>query len=332
MFVRNGTTWSQQAFLKQSTNSGTGTGDRFGASVTISGDTIAVGAPFEDSDSTGINGDELNINAPSSGAVYIFGRVGTTWTQEAYVKGLIAETNDSFGGSVSLDGLTLAVTASGDDSNGLDPFNNFVQGSGAAYVFVQDPVDLTWSQQAFLKASNPSQRDTFGRTIGLSGDTIVISANSEDSDSVGVNGTMNDDGDGSGAAYIFKRSGTSWAETDFLKASNSTTFFAFGSAVAISGDLIAVSAVGDDSGSPGVNGDQFDTSQPSAGAAYVFVDAEMDFEVGDVNCDGAIDFADIGPFITALSSPDFTSKADIDGNGVVNFADIAPFIALLAGS
>ena len=290
------------------------------------------GAPFEDSDSTGINGDELNINAPSSGAVYIFGRVGTTWTQEAYVKGLIAETNDSFGGSVSLDGLTLAVTASGDDSNGLDPFNNFVQGSGAAYVFVQDPVDLTWSQQAFLKASNPSQRDTFGRTIGLSGDTIVISANSEDSDSVGVNGAMNDDGDGSGAAYIFRRSGTSWVETDFLKASNSTTFFAFGSAVAISGDLIAVSAVGDDSGSPGVNGDQFDTSQPSAGAAYVFIDAEMDFEVGDVNCDGAIDFADIGPFITALSSSDFTPKADIDGNGLVNFADIAPFIALLAGS
>ena len=330
VFVRNGTTWSQQAFLKQSTNVGVVTGDRFGTSVTISGDTIAVGAPFEDSASTGINGDELNNDEPSSGAVYIFGRVGTTWTQEAFVKGLIAETNDTFGGVVSLDGFTLAVSASNEDSNGVEPFNNFVQNSGAAYVFVQDPMDFTWSQQAFLKASNPSQRDNFGRAIALSGDTIVVSAVSEDSDSIGINGAMNDDGTGSGAAYIFRRTGSIWVESDFVKASNSRNFFNFGSAVSISGDTLAVASVSDSSASPGIDGDQADTSLPNAGAVYLFEDAGSVL-LGDVNCDGELDFSDIGPFIVALANSDFDPKADIDLNGVDDFSDIAPFIILLAG-
>ena len=335
VFVRNGTTWSQQAFLKQSTN--LGIQNQFGASVTISGDTIAVGAPGESSASTGINGDELNQDAPGAGAVYVFGRSGTTWTQQAYIKGQDAETLDSFGSTVALDGTTLAVSTPLEDSNGFlidgtdefDSSNNFVQNSGAFYVFVQDPLDLTWSQQAFVKASNPSQRDTFGIALALSGDTIVVGANSEDSDSVGVNGAMNDDGMTTGAAYVFRRMGSTWVEDAFLKASNSRDFFSFGVAVAISGDTIAASSVSDSSASPGIDGDQTDMSLPGAGAVYVFNDSAESFVLGDANCDGTVNFLDIAPFVTALLNPEFDPKADVNRDSTDDFLDIVPFVGLL---
>ena len=53
---------------------------------------------------------------------------------------------------------------------------------------------------------------------------------------------------------------------------------------------------------------------------------------GDVNCDGAVDFLDIAPFINLLATNGFSPKADINGDGLVNFLDIAPFINLLAGA
>ena len=82
MFVRSGTSWSQQAYLKASN---TEDGDQFGYSVAVSGDTVVVGA-IEDSSATGVNGDQTDNNARSSGAAYVFVRSGTTWSQQAYLK------------------------------------------------------------------------------------------------------------------------------------------------------------------------------------------------------------------------------------------------------
>ena len=286
VFTRNGTTWTEQAYLKQSNTGITddqGARDSFGVSVSVSGDTIAVGAPGEDSGSTGIDGEQFNNDAVSAGAVYVFTRSGSTWSQQAYIKGDVAEAADVFGGVVKVDGDTLAIAVKLEDSNerGVNTpnaeTNNASRNAGAVYVFERDS-NSTWARQAFIKASNTLEfrdvnigTDGFGVSLGLSGDTLVVGANGEDSDAVGVNGDgMNDNTYGSGAAYVFTRSGSTWSEESYLKSSNPDRLDFFGTSVAISGDLIAVGSRSEESSSTGVNGDQSDNSQDTSGAVYVF--------------------------------------------------------------
>ena len=92
LFVRNETNWSQQAYLKASN---AGAGDEFGVGVGLSGDTAVIGAPHEGSNATGVNGNQSNNSAAGSGAVYIFVRNGTNWSQQAYLKA----SNTGAGGS-----------------------------------------------------------------------------------------------------------------------------------------------------------------------------------------------------------------------------------------
>ncbi len=112
VFVRSGTTWSQQAYLKASN---TGAGDRFGGSVSVSGDTVVVGAYLEDSSTTGVNSTPNN-SATDSGAAYVFVRGGTTWSQQAYLKASNTGANDYFGNSVAVSGDTVVVGAPYEDS------------------------------------------------------------------------------------------------------------------------------------------------------------------------------------------------------------------------
>ena len=223
VFVRSGTTWAQQAYLKASN---TDASDFFGLPISIAGDTIVVGAPQEDSNATGVNGDQSNNSASGSGAAYVFVRSGTTWAQQAYLKASNTGANDSFG-KVSIVGDTIVVGSTGEDSGATgvngDQNDNSAINSGAAYVFARS--GTTWSQQAYLKASNPSGDplgfgDGFGSTVSVSGDTVVVGAPDEDSDSTGVNGDQNDDSFNSGAVYVFMRSGATWSQQAYLKASN----------------------------------------------------------------------------------------------------------------
>src|SRR5690606_11149966 len=113
--------------------------------------------------------------------------------------------------------------------------------AGAAYVFVRS--GSTWSQQAYLKASNTGAGDLFGSAIAISGDTVIVGASQEDSAGRGVNDDESGNGStDSGAAYVFTRSGTSWSQQAYLKASNSSEAIRFGYAVAPSGDLALVGA------------------------------------------------------------------------------------------
>jgi cobalamin biosynthesis Mg chelatase CobN len=98
--VRNGTTWSQQAYLKASN---TGVGDYFGTSVSISGDTIVMSAENEDSNATGVNGDQSNNNATNSGAAYVFVRNETAWIQQAYLKAGCVVPDGQFGIVLAID-------------------------------------------------------------------------------------------------------------------------------------------------------------------------------------------------------------------------------------
>jgi hypothetical protein len=140
VFTRSGTTWTQQAYVKASN---TGADDSFGYSVVLlaDGSTLAVGAYNEASAATGIGGNQADNSAGGAGAVYVFTRSGTTWTQQAYVKASNTGADDGFGRSVALsaDGSTLAVGAYGEGSAATGIDGNQADGSavqaGAVYVF-----------------------------------------------------------------------------------------------------------------------------------------------------------------------------------------------------
>jgi hypothetical protein len=271
VFVRSGGVWSQQAYLKASN---TDESDQFGWSVAVSGNTVVVGALKEDSNATGVNGNQADNSASDSGAAYVFVRSGGAWSQQAYLKASNAEASDWFGHSVAVSGDTVVVGANTEDSNATgvngNLANNSAGNSGAAYVYVRSV--SVWSQQAYLKASNTGTSDFFGFSVAVSGDTVVVGAYEEDSIATGANGNQADNGAvGSGAAYVFVRSGSAWSQQAYLKASNTETNDFFGISVAVSGDTAVVGAVGDSSNATGVNGNQADNSVARSGAAYVFV-------------------------------------------------------------
>lgn len=259
--------------------SNTGGGDFFGTSVSLSGDTLAVGASGdifngggEDSAASGIDGDQSDNSASDSGAVYVFRRTESRWQQEAYIKASNTGAGDLFGYSVSLSGDTLVVSAVGEDSaatgvNG-DRSDDSADGSGAVYVFQR--TGSTWQQEAYLKASNTGAGDSFGYRVSLEGDTLAVGAVHEDSAAGDIDGDQGDSGTEVGAVYVFRRTGATWQQEAYIKASNAETDDRFGASVSLSGDALAVGAVGEDSAAIGVDGNQSDNTAESSAAVYVF--------------------------------------------------------------
>jgi hypothetical protein len=270
VFVRSGADWSQQAYLKSSNSEAS---DQFGGSVGIDGDTIVVGAAFEDSSSSGVDGVQTDNAAAKSGAAYIFVRNGATWTQQAYLKASNPEANDGFGNQVAISGDTVIVGSyiEGSSATGVngDQAGNGAPNSGAVYVFTRG--GAAWSQQAYLKASNTGADDLFSWSLAISGDTIVVGAQSESSAAIGVGGDQGSDGAAnSGAAYLFHRNGSAWSQRAYLKATNAEAEDAFGVSVAVSGDTVAVAADTEDGSASGVNGNQADNGAYNSGAVYTY--------------------------------------------------------------
>jgi hypothetical protein len=202
VFVRTGTTWTQQAKLVASDAA---VEDQLGASVSLEGDTAVVGT-IEDDD----HGDR-------SGAAYVFVRSGTSWTQQAKLTPTDGAAADQFGISVSVSGNTAVVGTWGDDDLG--------NSSGSAYVFVRS--GTSWTQQAKLLAGDGAEADQFGVSVSVSGDTALIGANLDDDD---VHGSD------AGGAYVFVRSGTSWTQQAKLTAPDGAGGDNFGDNVALQGD------------------------------------------------------------------------------------------------
>jgi uncharacterized repeat protein (TIGR01451 family) len=168
---------------------------------------VVVGAIWEDSNATGVGGNQADNSASNSGAAYVFVRSGSTWSQQAYLKASNTRADDQFGSSVAILGNTAVVGAPLEDSNatGVDgnQADNTEVNSGATYVFVRS--GSSWSQQAYLKASNTGGGDQFGYNMAISGDTVVVGAFAEASNATGVNGNQGDNtANASGAAYIFQ--------------------------------------------------------------------------------------------------------------------------------
>ncbi|MGB5081357.1 MAG: integrin [Burkholderiales bacterium] len=275
VFTRIAGAWSQQAYVKASNAQA---GDRFGISLALSadGNTLAVGAPNEDSSSTGVGSTPNELASPAAGAAYVFTRSGGTWSEQAYVKPLNPGSLDQFGTSVALsaDGNTLAVGADREASSttGINTIpNEGANDAGAAYVFTRS--GITWSQQAYVKPSNTGADDRFGSSVALSsdGNTLAVGARLEDSNTTGVGSTPNDLALNAGAAYVFTRSGITWSQQAYVKASNTQTGDNFGGSVALSGDgnTLAVGSIGEDSSTTGI-GSTPDELAADAGAVYVF--------------------------------------------------------------
>lgn len=254
--------WGQEAYVKAVN---TDSGDQQGVGVAISGDTLVVGALGEgSSQNTVTNGTTASPDntLTGAGAVYVYRRSGTTWAQEAYLKAPNAETNDTFGEVVAIDGDTIVVGASGEDSNQttVSPTasgNNAASGAGAAYVFRR--TGATWALEAYLKGSGLGADANFGYAVAISGDTIVVGAYGE--------------GGSTGAAYVFTRTGTTWSQQARLAAVNGEAGDYFGFNVAISGDSVVVGAIGEASSQPTITngtGASVNNDAASAGAAYVY--------------------------------------------------------------
>jgi len=230
IFERNQGGANNWGEVKKLTASDGAAGDLFGFSVSISSDTIVVGASSDDGNDT------------NSGSAYIFERNQGGADQWGEVKKLTASdgaANDNFGRWVSISCDTVVVGANGDDDNGSS--------SGSAYVFVNQCGD--WVERDKATASDGAAGDEFGRAISISYDTVVVGAASDD-----------DNGLSSGSAYIFERNqggADQWGEVKKLTASDGAGDL-FGRSVSISCDTIVVGAVNDDD------------KDTNSGAAYIF--------------------------------------------------------------
>ena len=225
IFKRTGTTWAQEAKIVASDRA---VYDFFGWSVAISGDYAIIGAFLEEEDVSGAN------TMYRAGSAYIFKRIGTTWTQEAKIVSSDRAAQDDFGYSVAISGDYAIVGArtESEDAAGANTLNY----AGSAYIFKR--TGTTWAQESKIVSSDRAEGDGFGHTVAISGDYAILGTSAEDEDAVGTN-TLNE----AGSAYIFKRTGTTWAQEAKIVASDRAEGDQLGYSVAISGDYAIVGAI-----------------------------------------------------------------------------------------
>jgi hypothetical protein len=245
IYVRSGSTWSQQARLTSSYNvAGTsrfGQGDETdqgkGVDISDDGNVVIIGA---------INEDPSNI--ANAGRAYIFRRSGSTWSLDAALQASDPQAGDVFGWSVSISGDgNYAVIGAREESGGSgNPYSSI----GASYVFTYS--SGSWSQQAKLTPNPLASAQNSGHSVGIDqdGDTIAVGALYEDTTATN-----------SGAVYVFTRSGSTWTQQETLKANDAAAHDNLGTSVDISndGDIISVGAMNED-----------DSSTTNNGAIYIF--------------------------------------------------------------
>ncbi|KAH8068715.1 hypothetical protein JL721_6578 [Aureococcus anophagefferens] len=226
--TNDGASWTQVAKLVASDAAA---GDYFGDSVAISGDLVVVGA------------DNNYFDGEQSGSVYVFRTTndGASWTQSAKLVASDAAAGDSFGSSVAVSGDLVVVGAKYNDAAG--------SWSGSAYVFRTTNDGASWTETAKLVASDAAAVDSFGSSVAVSGDLVVVGAKYNDAA-----------GSWSGSAYVFRTTndGASWTETAKLVACDAAAYDYFGTSVAVSGDLVVVGA------------DKNNDAGSDSGSAYVF--------------------------------------------------------------
>lgn len=276
VFTRSGGVWTQQAYLKASN---TAANANFGHSVSLSsdGNRLAVGARGE------------STTQSSSGAVYMFQRTGTNWTQTGTpLKAGAVMQSATFGSSVALsgDGNMLAVGSFGESGTGTGiaagasaggTFTGASVFHGAVNVFAYNAG--SWAQTHYIKPSVFQSGGRFGSSVALNGagNVLIVGAQGENSGTTGVSTSASTDtsATGAGAAYVFEKNLGAWSQTAYVKASNTRAGARFGVAVSVAanGESFVVGSSYETSGAKGVNNTNpgpGDTTATNAGAAYVF--------------------------------------------------------------
>jgi hypothetical protein len=272
VFIRNGTTWTQQAKLHASDEQGY---DNFGSSVSLSGNSALIGAHANDGDFKGsayvftrtgtvwteeaklvpsggssenlfgnsvdIDGDTALVGAVRDdnfrGSVYVFTRTGTTWIQQQRISVTAGVPYDVFGYSVALSGDTALIGK---------PGFLYMPIIGSAYVYTRNGIN--WTQQIILSSSDGYAGDLFGTCVDIDGDTNIVGAYYH----------LNDVGS-AGSAYVFNRNGTTWVEEAILVPSDGSNMDTFGNSVAIDDNTIFI-------------GSRFHSiSGYNTGSAYIFM-------------------------------------------------------------
>ena len=274
--------FAQSTEIAQLVASDADSGDQFGHSVAVSGDSVVIGAPLDEA--AGFY----------AGSAYVHIRDGADWVEQAKLYGSTVSTSDRFGWAVDISGDLLVVSAIFGD--GVSPV------SGTVYAFKRS--GLVWNEIQVIAAPDGASSDWFGRSLALQGNTLVIGAPQDDdvgaeSGSVYVyvfNGSIwqpqakllasdgaagdnfgqsvalsndsivvgspfdNVNGSTSGSAYVFTRSGAQWTQQAKLIPSDGSLFDSFGYAVDLSGDQVLVGAYRANLG----------MTSSEAGAGYVF--------------------------------------------------------------
>ena len=230
--TRSGSTWSAASGGLALAASDKANSDLLGCSIDISGDGNYIVA--------GARGD-----GSGTGSAYIFFQGSThTWAQQAKIVASGGAASEEFGNAIDIDtdGTRLIVGAWKEDNSGN------TEDFGAAYIFKRS--GTSWAQEARIVSSDLQQDDEFGVDVAISGDGTLAIVGAAFEDTGGSN---------SGAAYIFKRSGTSWSQEAKLVASDATfnDNFGFRVALTIDGKHALVSAPNE-------------TATGPYGAAYIF--------------------------------------------------------------
>ena len=304
VYVRNGAAWQYEAFVKAPNAEA---GDLFGNDVDISGNWIIVGAPFEDNNdvssagaaymyervganwvfrqylkgpagsfvvngflgyAVAIDGDTAvvgaynntaNTNQTLGGQVYVYRLNNAVWSLEATLQPDAATgAVDLLGYSVAIDGDTIIAGG----TNG----STAVGGAGMARIYRRTGTAWTLDQGGALLPPTGRANDFFGGAVSISGDTAVVTA----AEPVKADGS--DPSNTPGTTYVYTRSASGWNPAPVvLTASNGDADDEFGHSAEIDGDLIAVSAFGEDGAADGVtaNADNANAAS-SSGAVYLY--------------------------------------------------------------
>lgn len=300
--------WREQAAIRPGHG---GPNALFGASISLEGDRVAIGASQE----------SIQGVTPRAGAAYLYERTGRpgmeAWEPRAFVRAEETGQDDGFGHAVALQGNTLVVGALFEDgADRDDPSSNGSVDSGAVYVFTRNDDggvgNEDWGQTAYLKADPIQPSSEFGRDVAIDRNIMVVGAPGDD--------------EGAGAAYIFVRQGDEWVLNQRLMARHPHPGARFGTSVAIHEGRVYVGSTGEQGdwsstpSEPNRNALPPEDNDPGAGAVFLFEHRGVEWrEIGYVKTSDAEGGDGLGVDIVPLRNDGFAAGAFWEwGDGLRN--------------